>query len=154
MKTFITCLALTLVACSAPPISPEDARAALESTADSLTKVTIQRDVDGIFTLFTDSADFTFVEDAVMKPPKEEFRQGVRDLYSQIEAWDLVWDTVRSTLLGPGAGVVTSVGHWEGTLRSGEETAGTVAATWVFRLRAGRWELVHGHASHGPPASG
>lgn len=134
----------------APSAAPD---AALTSIVRGFAASVNRLDLDSQLAHFTDEADFTFAEDGHLLPPKEQLRRQHAVIYRHFRDMNVSWDTIRTTVLSKTSGVVTAAGHWIATGTNGSSYSGTLAGTYVFVRRSGRWELVHGHASHGPPTA-
>jgi len=73
-----------------------------------------------------------------------------RSFYHSLRRMDFAWDTLRVSVLGPDAAVLSGVGHFAVTDTSNQTDQQAVAVTYVFVRRDHGWQLLHGHASHRP----
>ncbi len=68
-------------------------------------------DVDGALKWLTDDADFTFIADAQLFPPKDSMQTKVRADYATIKSLHFAWDAIRVTVLSPDAAVFSGTGR-------------------------------------------
>ena len=106
-------------------------------------------DVDSQLRLFSADSDLSWAGDGqLVLMPKDSLSALYRSVYRGYRTMDFKWDTLRTTVLGPDAGVVTGAGHYSVTDTLGTTERKGVVGTYVFARRNGIWQLVHGHASH------
>ena len=58
------------------------------------------------------------------------------------------YDTMRVSVLDRNSGVFTGEGPWSITDHSGNEFGGHLVSMFVFAMRGGKWQMIHGHTSH------
>jgi uncharacterized protein (TIGR02246 family) len=98
---------------------------------------------------FSSDPELTWAGDGYLMPiSHDSLMSFYRGVYRGFRAADFTWDTLRVSVLSPDAGVVSGAAHFAVTDRTGRTVQQGVAVTYVFVRRDGRWQLLHGHASH------
>lgn len=144
-----------MVACT-PPASPTLTDIERQAIADTIANITrgfaaaaSALDVDAFAARFASEPGLTFAADGnLLTMPHGELIDMYRAVYRSYRSMSFDWDTLRTAVLGPDAGVVSGAGHMEVTDTSGKVIRQGVAATYVFVRRGDQWQLLHGHASH------
>ena len=106
-------------------------------------------DVSRFAPVFSSDADLTWAADGqLMLISHDSLMSFYRVAYRGFREIDFTWDTLRVSVLSPDVGVLAGAGHFEVTDTAGSTSQQGVAVTYVFVRRNGRWQLLHGHASH------
>ncbi len=148
-------LAAIILGCAQPtPSDLTDAQRA--AVTDSILAITRgwadaanALDASRLASTITSDPELTFAADgSLLLIPHDSLISMYRSIYRGFRSMAFVWDTLRVSVLGPDAGVLSGAGHVAVTDTSGHTDRKGVAVTYVFARRGGRWQLLHGHASH------
>lgn len=106
-------------------------------------------DADRFSPIFSSDPALTFAADGnLMLVSHDPLMSMYRAIYSGFRKADFAWDTLRVSVLSPDVAVLSGAGHLSVTDKTGKTAHQGVAVTYVFVQRTGKWQLLHGHASH------
>ena len=159
LKCFCVLFLLQFVffGCQAPPTALTESQKA--AIADTVRQIALEfkkginnLDADSQFQRFTDDSDFTWAANGYLLPPKNSLLSAVRQSYAGYRQATFDWDTLRISVLGSDAAVLTGAGHHTIIDKAGKTTNTLLVATYAFARRQGAWKVIHGHFSYASPS--
>jgi uncharacterized protein (TIGR02246 family) len=108
-------------------------------------------DADALDRTLASDPELTWASDGhLLAIPHDSMMAMYRNFYHSLRSMAFVWDTLRVSVLGHDAAVLSGAAHFAVTDTSNQTDREAVAVTYVFVRRDQRWQLLHGHASHRP----
>lgn len=153
-RTLLLTILVAVASCQSVQ-SRDLTQAERDAVADTVRRLTMliqdavsDLDIERQLAFFSDDPDFTFGEFGTWHTTKESIRETANEAYGSFRTLDFRWDSLRVSVLGPDAAVVSGIGRINAVDTTDVHTTGTIAATYVFEHRENDWQLVHGQTSH------
>ncbi len=146
-------LLLALVLASTPLHAQQaEVATAIRGEADKFIAAIASADIDKFCALFTEDADFIYVDAGRIYPDRPALRAAGAGFFRRIKTFNATWDSVKVIVQGPDGGTFT------GKLRvqSATDTAGV--AIWpngkiwtlAYQRRGGRWQIIQANEANVP----